>query len=318
MDDPSLADDQTEFKKLNDELFGDGTGVHQVGKGAVYAGQDLGDVFTALRVAPDFDYTKPEPDTHLLFAHRKLVDGDLYFVDNRNDHPEKLDAIFRVSGKAPELWHADTGKVEPASFKIADGSTTVPLKLEPWGSVFVVFRKPTSVTSRSLPATIDFPLTTLDGPWKITFQPHRGAPPSISLDKLSSWSDNPDPGVKYFSGTGTYTKTIDVPASWLKNRAHLWIDLGDVKNLAEVAVNGKPLGIVWHAPWRVDATSALKPGPNELTIKVTNAWVNRLIGDEQPDAVKITFADEKPYEANSPLLPSGLLGPVSLSSVAVQ
>lgn len=140
-----------------------------------------------------------------------------------------------------------------------------------------------------------------------------GAPPSITLDKLTSWSNNPDTGVKYFSGTATYTKTIDAPAAWLRSGTHVWIDLGKVKNLAEVTVNGKSLGIVWHAPYSVDATTALKPGQNELTIKVTNAWVNRLIGDQQPDATKkYTFADVKPYKATSPLLPSGLLGPVTI------
>ena len=158
-------------------------------------------------------------------------------------------------------------------------------------------------------------LATVDGPWKVSFQPGRGAPASITLDKLISWSDSTDAGVKYFSGTGTYTKTIQASADWFKKGAKLWIDLGDVKNLAEVTVNGKSLGIVWHAPYRVDATSALKPGANEVTIKVTNAWVNRLIGDQQPDATtKYTFADVKPYKANSPLLPSGLLGPVHLYS----
>jgi hypothetical protein len=315
-DDPSLADDQVEFTRLSNELFGDGTGVHQVGKGKVYAGQDIGDVFSAMRVVRDFDYAKPQSDTRLLFVHRKLSDGDLYFVDNRNDRTEQVDASFRVTGKAPELWHADTGKTEPASFKIADGRTTVPLKLEPWGTVFVVFRKATSETSRTVSARNETLLVSVDGPWKVSFQPDRGAPSSISMDRLSSWSDNPDPGVKYFSGIGTYTKAIDVPAGWLKNRAHVWIDLGDVKNLAEIAVNGKPLGIVWHTPYRVDATPALKPGTNEISIKVTNAWVNRLIGDEQPNATRITFADDKPYKANSPLLPSGLLGPVSLNSDA--
>ncbi len=126
-DDPSLADDQAEFQKLNDELFGDGTGVHAVGKGKVYAGQNLGDVFNALHVAPDFDYTKPESDARLVFVHRKLADGDLYFVDNRSDRDETVDATFRVTGKAPELWHAETGQAEPASYKIADGRTTVPI-----------------------------------------------------------------------------------------------------------------------------------------------------------------------------------------------
>jgi len=314
LDDPSLADDQAEFKKLNDELFGDGTGVHKVGKGSVYAGQKLEDVFAALKVTPDFDYTRPETDTRILFAHRKLTSGDLYFVDNRKDRNEQVEATFRVTGKEPELWHPETGKTEPVSFKIADGRTTVPLKLEPWGTVFVVFRKPTSATSHTLPQVTETELANVNGEWKVSFQPERGAPASITVDKLASWSDNSDKGVKYFSGTGTYTRTVTAPADWFKPGAHLWIDLGEVKNLAEVAVNGKSLGVVWHKPYRVDVTSVLKPGANELTIKVTNAWVNRLIGDQQPDAaVKYTFTTVKPYKADSPLLPSGLLGPVTVS-----
>jgi hypothetical protein len=315
-DDPSLADDQSEFRKLNNELFGDGTGVRKVGKGTVYAGQDIGDVFKALHVAPDFDYIRPESDARLLFVHRKLADGDLYFVDNRNDRSEAVDATFRVTGKAPELWHAETGKTEPASFRIADGRTTVPLRLEPWGAVFVVFRKAATETARTLPVTTETEVAAVNGPWKVDFQPDRGAPPSITLDKLSSWTENQNAGVKYFSGSGTYTKTVDAKANWFTKGAHLWIDLGDVKNLAEVTVNGKPLGIVWHAPYRVDASSAMRPGANEVSVKVTNAWVNRLIGDQQQDAtVKYTFTTEKPYKASSPLLPSGLLGPVRFYSI---
>jgi hypothetical protein len=317
-DAPSLADEPAEFQRLNDELFGDGTGVHTVGKGTVYAGQSLADVFNTLKVTPDFDYTKPESDTRLLFVHRKLADGDLYFVDNRNDRDETVDASFRVTGKAPELWHAETGNSEPASFKIADDRTTVPLHLEPWGTVFVVFRKITKATSRTLPKVVETQLATVEGSWNVSFQPGRGAPASVTLDKLISWTDSAEVGVKYFSGTGTYTKTIQA-ADWFKPGAELSIDLGDVKNLAEVKVNGKALGIVWHAPYRVEATSALKPGANEVTIKVTNAWVNHLIGDEQPDATtKYTFADVKPYKANSPSLPSGLLGPVRVYSISTR
>jgi alpha-L-rhamnosidase len=311
-DDPSQADDQAEFSKLNNELFGDGTGVQTVGKGKVYAGQSLGDVFKTLNVPPDFDYTKPQGDSRLLFAHRKLSDGDLYFVDNRGDSGAMVDATFRVAGKAPELWYAETGTTKPASFKVVDGRTTVPLKLEPWGTVFVVFRKPTKETSFTVPKTSESTLTSVEGPWTVSFQPGRGAPASITVDSLASWSQSSDPGVKYFSGIGTYTKTLQAPADWFKNGAHLWIDLGDVKNLAEVTVNGKSLGVVWHAPYRVDVTSALKPGANEISVKVVNAWVNRLIGDQQPGATKYTFADVKPYKASSPLLPSGLLGPVAV------
>jgi hypothetical protein len=310
-DDPSMADDRAEFRKLNEELFGDGTGVHSAGKGTVYAGDDAAAALKTMNVAPDFNYTGSE--NRIEFLHRKLVNGDVYFVDNRSDDGANVQATFRVSGKAPELWYAETGKTEPVSFTIADGRTTVPLKLEPWGTVFVVFRRATSETSHTAPAVSETQVATVPGPWTVSFPPDWGAPPSVTLDALASWSNNSDAGVKYFSGTGTYTKTIDAPAIWFGKGAHVWIDLGGVKNLAEVSVNGKSLGIVWHAPYRVDATTALKPGSNQLTIKVTNAWVNRLIGDQQPDATtKYTFADVKPYRANSPLLPSGLLGPVTI------
>ncbi len=246
--------------------------------------------------------------------HRKLPAADVYFVDNRSDRAEDVDASFRVTGKAPELWYAETGTSKPASYSIAGGRTTVPLHLEPWGTVFVVFQHSTGKTSFALPKPTEVPLA-IPGPWTIAFQPGRGAPPTATFDQLTSWSDNTDAGIKYFSGTGTYTNTIQVPADSLAKDAHLWLDLGDVKNLAQVTVNGMDMGVVWHAPYRIDVTAALKPGANQVSVKVINAWVNRLIGDQQPGATAYTFADVKPYRANSPLLPSGLLGPVRLVRV---
>jgi hypothetical protein len=218
-----------------------------------------------------------------------------------------------VAGKAPELWHASTGKIEPASYRVANGRTVVPLRLDPYDAVFVVFRKPAAAPSRTLPEPVETAIAAVEGPWDVGFQPNRGAPAKVSLDKLSSWSENADTGVKYFSGTGTYSKTIQAPADWFQTGAQLWLDLGDVKNLAEVSVNGKPLGIVWKPPFRVDVTGALKPGANTMEIKVTNLWVNRLIGDQQPDVTKkYTYTAQQFYRADSPLLPSGLLGPVKL------
>jgi len=152
----------------------------------------------------------------------------------------------------------------------------------------------------------------------VSFQPDRGAPASITLDKLSSWTDSADGGVKYFSGAGTYSKIVEASADWFKPGASVWLDLGDVKNLAEVSVNGVSLGVVWHAPYRVEVTKALKPGQNVVAIKVVNTWVNRLIGDQQPGATKFTFADITPYNAESPLQPSGLLGPVVVVREGVQ
>jgi hypothetical protein len=310
---PSLADDQAEFQKLNEELFGPGNEVRSVGKGKVYGGRSAEAALKEMNIAPDFDYTKPGNGQQIQFVHRKLPSGDLYFLDNRGDNDSTVEATFRVSGKAPELWYSETGKVRPVSFNIADGRTTVPLHLEPWGTVFVVFRKPTKETSYALPKVTENQVATVEGPWKLAFEPGRGAPESVTLDKLVAWNDSGDQGVKYFSGAGTYTTTLQAPPEWLKKGSTLWIDLGNVKNIGVVSVNGKPLGTVWHAPYRVDATSALKAGTNQVTVTVINAWVNRLIGDLQPDATtKYTFSTWKAYKADTPLLPSGLLGPVAI------
>jgi hypothetical protein len=318
-DSPSLSDDQAEFRAIADQVWGSGTGRRACGRGVVYAGQTAADALTDMRVAPDFDYSKPQAGTKLLFVHRKLPQGEAYWVDNRNNRAESVDATFRVQGKAAELWHADTGKIEPASYRIAGGRTTVPLRLDPYEAVFVVFRKAAAAPSRTLPSWTDTPIATVDGSWEIAFQPDRGAPAKIALDKLTSWSDNADRGVKYFSGTGTYTKTIQAQAAWFQTGARLWLDLGDVKNLAEVSVNDKELGIIWKAPFRVDVTIALKPGANAVVVKVTNLWVNRLIGDQQPDAAKkYTYTAQQFYQQSSPLLPSGLLGPVQVISSATK
>lgn len=311
-EDPSLADDQAEFERLSSVLFADGSGVHKVGKGTVYAGLSLKEVLTSLQLQPDFDYTKGSEDSDVQFAHRRLPNGDIYFVDNRTDHNESILATFRVTGKAPELWRAETGATEPVSFTIANGRTTVPLRLEPWGTVFVVFSKSTSETSYARPKTTETKVATVTGPWNVAFQTGRGAPNSITMNELSDWSHSDDPGVRYFSGVGTYTKSLQASPDWFRKGSRLWLDLGDVKNLAVVTVNGKNLGQVWHTPYRLEVTSALRPGANEITIEVVNSWVNRLIGDEQPGATKLTFADVKPYKANSPLLPSGLLGPATV------
>jgi hypothetical protein len=315
---PSLSDDQAEFQKIAGELWGTEGGERTVGSGKVYAGQSAAQALAAMKTAPDFEYTKPQSDTNLLFVHRKLANGEIYWVDSRNDRAQTLDASFRVTGKTPELWHADTGKIETASYSIAGGRTTVSLRLDPYDAVFVVFRGPAAAPSRKLPVPVETQVAAIDGSWDVSFQPDRGAPAKVTLDKLSSWSESADAGVKYFSGTGTYTKSVQAPAGWFRAGAQLWLDLGDVKNLAEVSVNGKPLGIVWKTPFRVNVTGALKPGANTVQIKVTNLWVNRIVGDLQPGAKKYTFTAQQFYQADSPLLPSGLMGPVQLVRVAAK
>lgn len=316
---PSLTDNQTEFKLVTDQLWTNEKGENSVGKGKIYAGQPVAEVLTAMNLSPDFEYTKPKENTNLLFVHRKLSKTDIYWVNNRNNRVENLEAIFRIKGKIAEIWHPVTGKIEQASYVIEEERTRVPLRLEPNDAVFVVFRKKAKVTSLVIPQTTENLIETISGTWKVSFQPKRGAPSQINLETLSSWSENPDTGVKYFSGTGTYTKNILAPENWFKKGEQLWLDLGVVRNIAEVLVNGKSLGIVWKKPFRVDVTDAMKPGENVLEVRVTNLWVNRLIGDQQPETTyKYTYTTQAFYQADSPLLPSGLLGPVEIVSLSTK
>lgn len=317
-DDPSLADNAAEFARLSEALFGDGSGVHTVGKGRVYAGATAAEALQAMKIAPDFSPATPAPGADIEFVHRHTPDAEIYFVDNRSDREASLDATFRVAGRTPELWHSEDGSTEPLSYRIAGDRTAVPLHLEPWGSRFVVFRHPAATTSVTLPAVVSTTLATLQGPWTVAFQPNRGAPAEAVFEGLASWTASTNDGVKYFSGEASYTKTIDAPAAWFTKGTRLWLDLGDVKNLARVTVNGKDEGLAWHAPYRVDITDALKPGQNTVRIAVINSWVNRIIGDLQPGATKYTFIDTTPYQAASPLLPSGLLGPVVVARTGSQ
>jgi len=309
-DSPSLSDDQAEFKAIADQMWGAAQGERAFGKGKVFAGWSAEQALAALKVEPDFTYSKPNPDTYLLFVHRTLPGGEIYWVNNRQNRAESVEASFRVQGRAAEIWRPDSGLIEPAAYRTEGGRTIVKLELEPHDALFVVFRRP-GPASRSLPARKLEAVAAVDGPWDISFQPDRGAPAQIRLEKLISWTEHSDPGVKYFSGTGTYARTIQAPKEWFQKGARLWLDLGAVKNLAEVTLNGKSLDIVWKPPFRVDVTEALKPGANRLEVKVTNLWVNRIIGDQQPGVTrKYTFTSQQFYNANSPLLPSGLLGPV--------
>jgi hypothetical protein len=307
---PSLADDPQEFSRLVTALWGSADGKHEYGKGAVFSGQALEAVLQSLGITPDFR-VEAQSGTDLRFVHRRLSGGEIYFVDNRQSQVAQSTISLRVEGKVPELWHADTGAREPISYRMDSGRTQVPLTLEAHETAFVVFRESTSIAERTLPATAQTIVRTVANSWQLQFPSGRGAPTEPRATSLISWSDDSDKGIRYFSGTATYTTALTAPPNWFAAADRLWLDLGNVKNIAQVRVNGRDLGIVWKAPFRLDVTKALKPGTNRLEVKVTNLWVNRLIGDAQPDtADKYTSTTQAFYKADSPLLPSGLLGPV--------
>lgn len=304
---PSEADDVEAFAREAAALWAD-AGIARAGKGRIFA--DLPSALAARALAPDWDTGGADVD--IAAIHRRTPDAEIYFVVNRRPTAARFDMSFRVAGRDVQFWHADTGKAAPASFTIANGRTTVPMSLEPNESVFVVFRGNSGVLSRHLTAPMVSPLMALDADWSLSFQPNRGAPTDpLRLDRLASWSVSPLPGVQHFSGTGTYTRSVTVPAR--KGTGRIMLDLGDVRDIAEVTINDQPVGTLWKPPYRVDVTDHLRPGANSLQVKVTNLWVNRLIGDAQPDAKQHYTAIPTPaYRPDAPLLPSGLIGPVRL------
>jgi hypothetical protein len=326
---PSLAgfpDADAQVQTLAAELWGDLDGVSRTirfcGKGRIVWGLPLEDVLTSLRIPEDVELGKGL-DANVVWMHRKAPDADFYYVANLTDMAQDVQARFRVGDKEAELWHPDTGRIEPASYHIADNRTTVPLRLAPRKSGFVVFRRAASLPTRTLPQRAGTTLATVSGPWDVTFPPGLGAPEKIQLTSLESWTTHSDQGVKYFSGTATYTKIVPAPQSWFQPGARLVLDLGTVDDIAEVSVNGKPLATIWKPPYQVDVTSSLEPGKNHFQIKVTNQWTNRLIGDRlaPPDKKVLGAPAFGPFGGmggpggRSPVPPpSGLLGPVTVTS----
>ena len=560
LDDYPACDRQ--IKKMAHAIWGncDGTLVreHKYGKGRIIWGKSLADVFSEQNLRPDFEFHGNDRATSLVYTHRLAGDADIYFVSNQREQFDSAECTFRVSGKAPELWDAQTGTICPAPVWHEEGGRTcVSLEFDPAGSIFVVFRngpnrdhfvsaefhaakntEPPKVSdlrilsasygyfagqtwsditekvksrvasgTRVVPANSDFagddpapnipkhlrveysldgsnksvetnegksltvpqsatvirvlygeldttdrvmdltkklasrvergrlsvrvdnslagrdpadlvpkelradysldgvvkhitvpenemlvlppsssigqaplfevrmdadgsPVVSLrgngsvslisadgktlradamdvpapdpiNGPWSLSFPPNWGAPPSVTLDKLISWTDSTDDGVRYFSGTATYEKNIEISADRLASGRELWLDLGQVKDFAEVSLNGRDYGVLWKPPFCVNITNGAKPGMNKLVVKVTNLWPNRLIGDEQlpsdrewkgkqlkawPQWVldgkpsptgRFTFTTWHHYTKSSSLLESGLLGPVTLQTAEV-
>ncbi len=311
---PSNADDAKEFSALVAKLWRGGD-TYPIGKGRVTMLRIDG-ALSDIKVAPDFHYSGAQADAKIPFVHRKLSDGDSYFLVNQMDRTENIEARFRVTGKVPELWHAETGTSELVSYRIENGETVVPLTLSADQSVHVVFRKAAGADALAIKKLAPVVLATLDGPWTVNFQQGRGAPATATLLNLTPLNENTDPGIRNFSGIASYTKDFSAPKGWKLGQV-LMIDLHDVREVSEVFVNGKSAGSPWHAPFRVDIGSLMKRGKNRLEIKVANLWVNRLIGDAGlPADQRITWAAGPGYAADAKLRPSGLIGPVTLMGQA--
>jgi hypothetical protein len=311
------------LKALADELWGNIDGVKvrkgNVGKGRVYSVESLGEVFAKENIPPDFAYHGSAAGTELGFLHRSTEDSDAYFISNRKDRYEHAECTFRVAGKRPELWNPVTGESRPAVvFKQLGGLTTIPLQFDPYGSLFVIFREPIGVDvqgegSKNFPEYAN--AAVIEGPWAVSFDPKWGGPSNVEFAKLVSWTTRPEDGIKYYSGAATYRKSFDLPPAMQGSHARLALNLGDVKFVAQVRLNGKDLGALWTKPFRVEITDAVKPSGNVLEIDVANLWPNRIIGDSVlPPERRFTHTNIV-YTQDTPLWESGLLGPVKLEVI---
>ncbi len=310
-----LADDDQKVQAIVAEVWGEGAGgvvtPHRFGAGRVYATTDLASVLRDENIQPDLQVTAADQDSKIMFVHRHTTERDIYFVSNQRNRGEAISIRYRLTGMAPELWHAEDGSVAPVSYSSDAHGVTLSLNMKPYEALFVVFHR-SSVRSFRVATPRMTEIQKLTGPWDIAFEPGRGAPAAARFNMLQPWNESPDPDIKYFSGHATYSQNLTVPVSALKHGSRLSLDLGEVHEVAEISVNGSAPMILWHAPYSADLTHFLRPGANRLSITVTNLWPNRLIGDKQPGAAPYTYAPQSPYRASSPLLPSGLLGPVRL------
>ena len=290
------------------------------GKAKTHVRFENGHVFNGTTVQAALDELKTPADVTgldatLLWTHRTGPGFDLYFLSNQKKEARTVTATFRVSGRQPEVWDAVDGtRRDLPNFAERDGRTEVPLTFGPNESLFIVFAKPATAAAA---AAENFPplkdLKSVDGPWAVAFDPVDGAPASVTFDRLADWTKRPEPAIQRYSGKATYATTFDVTA--VAADGPTYVNLGPINGIARVRLNGTEVGSVWCAPWTLDVSGALKPGPNALEVDVTNTWVNQLLANaEKPKNkraistfISVNLKNVKPQ-------PSGLIGPVTIQS----
>jgi hypothetical protein len=333
-----------QVKRLVDQIWGKGALPNTLvdrkhGLGTIIWGKPV--LLAQDKLYPDYELTAAvlkskgiaedfNAGDNIRYTHRTSADWDIYFVSNTTSHPIDVEGEFRSTKGTPELWNAINGSTKTlADFKLSAGQTNIPLKLAAYESAFIVFSKTHTGNASTLHESTERTVQTLDGQWQLNFDPQWGGPKELTMDVLSDWSKSNIEGVKYYSGKATYHQTFAFSGDQNKQT---FIALGEVKNMAKVKLNGKEVGTLWTAPWRLDISDCIKQGENTIEIEVINLWANRLIGDENKpyDGIvdgkwpewllqgkprtsgRFTFTSTRQYHAKSPLLPSGLIGPVTI------
>ena len=310
------ADRQVE--KLAGELWSglDGRSVKAVkrGKGELLFGMTMEEALKYIGCVPDCGLPADAP---VLYGHRSAEDADIYFISNQKDEMIEIRPEFRIRSRQPELWDATTGRIRtlPAYEETAAG-TVVPLKLYPYESAFVVFRRP-ATKAEGTGLQLNYPvlqtLVRLDAPWKVSFEEKRRGPASQTFARLEDISKNENPDIRYYSGTIWYETEFKLKK---KPEGELYLNLNDVGVMAKVKINGQYAGGVWTAPYRVNVTDLVRKGKNKVEIEVVTTWMNRLIGDSGlPESERKTWTPCNSWKPTDTLQKSGLVGPVCIECV---
>ncbi|MDR2120205.1 MAG: glycoside hydrolase family 2 [Tannerella sp.] len=302
-------------RELAQKMWGDLSAWKQraYGKGTIINDKTLEKTFALLSLPPDCLTDNPA----VLYTHRTLGGADIYFLSNQSEEAVSFKTQFRVAGMQPELWDALTGEIRPLpAFEQLAETTVVPLKLEAAGSALIVFRRKGSPSTADVAANFPQPevIAVAESPWKVVFEHDalkRGPSEPVVFTEPADWAQSADPRIRYYSGAAVYTNTLHIGE--IPPRKTLYLSLGAVSAMAKVKVNGIYAGGVWTEPCRVNITGLVRPGENTLEIEVVNTWRNRLIGDMQlPENDRPVRSQYSRWTADSPLQPSGLMGPVEI------
>lgn len=317
---PSLQDyahADTEVKSIADELWGNTGGersIRRIGKGILFTGYSIEDIFGMMDYKPDF-LTDSSED--IKYSHTTTDGRDIYFIANQTEKHIEFTARFRIAGKTPELWNPVDGSVRDLPSFVQVGSVTnIPLKLYPNESLFVVFDKDASATgSQVVDMELNYPenkeLLQLSNNWNLKLTSMTGDGKKLKLGELKDLTSLNDDYVRHFSGTGIYTNTFKL--DHLPAGKKITLDLGEVCEMAKVKINGRYAGGVWTAPYTLDITNILKQGKNSIEVTVVNNWLNRIVGDLKiPEDKRKTSYVYKTYTPETPLQKSGMTGPVKL------
>ena len=325
---------QGHFKQLSDEIWGtahDVYGERAYGKGKVIWGVSAKEYLLSQNIPADFFVEGNNCKTDYDYIHYTIGATHVYFISNQTGEKQNIKAQFRLSGFQPELWDALSGQIRDAkAFEQTSEGTTVPLALEPYGSVFVIFNRIINKETQGERLS-NYPsyetVQEIAGPWIVNFDAQQGAPASVSFPELTDWTTNTNENIKYYSGSAVYTKTFIVSFSKEKDVSY-FLQLENVKDvgIAVVRINGNDKGILWTKPFRVDISNELMDGENHMEIEIINSWYNRVVGDEM-------VSEEKKYTNTNivlghdfsgrpllhiPLEPSGLLGPVTIKKGVIK